>query len=168
MQPVPPASVPTTLAVAYSAFEKDWNQNFIKAVAKFDNEEARQIAANEARAEAEARRAEREAEKAARIAANGGQSASVPVLGLFSTGNPLKALAPGTAPAAPLTSAPAAAETAATETASDAGQTAPAAANAGVPVPTPKPAVQSQLANAGQASQPGQSDKPFWKIWSSK
>jgi len=164
----PPASVPTNLAVAYSAFEKDWNQNFIKAVAKFDNEEARQIAANEARAEAEARRAEREAEKAARIAANGGQSAAVPVLGLFSTGNPLKALAPGTAPAAPLTSAPAAAETAATEAASDAGQTAPAAANAGVPVPTPNPAVQSQLANAGQASQPGQSDKPFWKIWSSK
>ncbi|SOE16675.1 murein L,D-transpeptidase YafK [Hoeflea halophila] len=164
----PPASVPSTLAVANAAFEKDWNRNFIEAVARFDNEEARQIAANEAKAEAEARRAEREAEKAARIAANEGQSASVPVLSLFSTGNPLKALAPGTAPAAPPASPAAAAVTVTDQADIEAGQAAPAAASAGIPVPTPNPAVPSQTANAGQAAQPDQSDKPFWKIWSSK
>ena len=153
----PPASVPTTLASAYYAYEKTWNQDFVKAVAKFDRQEANQIAANEARAEAEAKRAEREAEKAARIAANGGQSATVPVLSLFSTGNPLKALTPATAPAAQQTIIPAA-----TATADEAGQTVPAA----VPVPTPNPALQSQLGNTGQAPQSTKSEKPFWKIWS--
>lgn len=157
----PPASVPTTLASAYYAYEKTWNQDFVKAVAKFDREEASQIAASEARAEAETKRAEREAEKAARVAANGGQSATVPVLSLFSTGNPLKALTPGTAPAAQQTNIPAA-----TAAADEPGQTVPAPATAGVPVPTPNPAVQSQLANAGQSPKSGRSDKPFWKIWS--
>jgi murein L,D-transpeptidase YafK len=161
----PPASVPTTLALAYATYEKNWSQEFIKAVAKLDREEADQIAANEARTEAEAKRAEREAEKAARIAANGGQSATVPVLSLFSTGNPLKALTPGAAPAPSEAGA-----LPATTAAADAGQTVPAPgpATTGVPVPTPSPAAQSQLANAGQAPQTGQSDKPFWKIWSSK
>ncbi|MGJ8572468.1 MAG: L,D-transpeptidase family protein [Hoeflea sp.] len=158
----PPASVPTTLASAYYAYEKTWNQDFIKAVAKFDREEAKQIAANEARAETEAKRAEREAEKAARVAANSGQSATVPVLSLFSTGNPLKALTPGAAPAAQQTDIPAA-----TAAADEAGQTAPASATADAPLPTPNPAGQSQLANAGQSPQSGESGKPFWKIWSS-
>lgn len=159
----PPASLPTTLASAYFAYEKTWNQNFIKAVAELDREEANQIAASQARAEAEAKQAEREAEMAARIAANGGQSATAPVLSLFSTGNPLQALTPGTAPATQQTNAPLPAPTA---TADEAGQTVPAVATTGVPVPAPNPVVQSQL-NAGQSPQPGRSDKPFWKIWSS-
>jgi len=160
----PPASVPTTLASAYYAYERTWNQDFIKAVAKYDREEADQIAANDARAEAEAKRAEREAEKAARIAANGGQSAAVPVLGLFSSGNPLKALTSNSASAAP----PGASSPAnAVETVPVTGQasTAPALGNA--PVPTPNPAISPQTANAGQAPQTGQGNKPFWKIWSS-
>jgi murein L,D-transpeptidase YafK len=158
----PPASVPATLESAYYAYQKNWNQDFVKAVAKFDREEASQIAANEARAETEARRAEREAEKAARIAANGGQAPAVPVLSLFSTGNPLKALTPNSAPpaAAGNPAPPAAAEATAT-------QAAPAPASAGVPVPTPNPAVEPQIATAGSASEASQSGKPFWKIWSS-
>jgi murein L,D-transpeptidase YafK len=156
----PPASVPPTLASAYYAYEKNWKQDFVKAVAKFDREEADQIAADEARAEAEAKRAEREAEKAARIAANGGQTATVPVLGLFSTGNPLKALTPDTAPASQQTTNPAPAV--ATD---EIGQTLPEAATEGVPVPTPNPAVPSQL-NAARSPEPDRSDKPFWKIWS--
>ena len=158
----PPASVPSTLESAYYAYQKNWNQDFVKAVAKFDREEASQIAANEARAEAEARLAEREAEKAARIAANGGQSPAAPVLSLFSTGNPLKALSPNTAPPAPGSNIapPAAVE-------ATAGQAAPAPASPGVPVPTPNPAVEPQIANAGSAPQANEAGKPFWKIWSS-
>jgi murein L,D-transpeptidase YafK len=158
----PPASVPATLESAYYAYQKNWNQDFVKAVAKFDREEASQIAANEARAETEARRAEREAEKAARIAANGWQAPAVPVLSLFSTGNPLKALTPNAPPpaAAGNPAPPAAAEATAT-------QAAPAPASAGVPVPTPNPAVEPQIATAGSASEASQSGKPFWKIWSS-
>jgi len=159
----PPASVPSTLASAYYAYEKTWNQDFVKAVAKFDREEASQIAANEARAEAEAKRAEREAAKAAQIAANGGQSPA-PVLSLFSSGNPLKALAPGSAPAAPLEMpAPVPAGEAVAATA----QAAPASTSASVPVPTPNPAAAAQIANAGESPQSGQGNKPFWKIWSS-
>lgn len=162
----PPASVPTTLASAYHAYEKTWNQDFVKAVAKFDREEANKIAADEARAEAEARLAQREAEKAARLAANDGQAA--PVLSLFATGNPLKALTPGTAPAAPQANLPVTTETATTEIPAEAGQRVPANTAAGVPVPTPNPTVQPQVANANRTSQSDQSDKPFWKIWSSK
>ena len=154
----PPASVSSTLESAYYAYLKNWNQDFVKAVAKFDREEASQIAASEARAEAEARLAEREAEKAARIAANGGQSPAVPVLSLFSTGNPLKALSPNSPPPAPGNVAPPAAVEA------TAGQSVPAPASAGVPVPTRNPAVEPQVANAGSAPQ---ASKPFWKIWSS-
>jgi hypothetical protein len=161
----PPASMPATLASAYYAYQKTWNQDFIKAVAKFDREEANQIAANEARAEAEARRAEREAEKAARLAANGGQAPAVPVLGLFSAGNPLKALVPGSQPAAANGNAQQAASQA-TQTEAGAGQAAAAGAAADVPVPTPNPEISPQVANAGSAPA-AQSDKPFWKIWSS-
>lgn len=161
----PPASMPATLASAYYAYQKTWNQDFIKAVAKFDREEATQIAANEARAEAEARRAEREAEKAARLASTGGPAPAVPVLGLFSTGNPLKALVPDSEPAAANANAQQAAAQAA-QTEAGAGQVAPTAANADVPVPTPNPEVAPQVANAGSAPA-AQSDKPFWKIWSS-
>ncbi|WP_417436507.1 L,D-transpeptidase family protein [Hoeflea sp.] len=159
----PPASVPPTLASAYHAYQKSWNKNFVEAVAKYDREEANQIAANEARAEAEARRAEREAEKAARIAANGGQAPAIPVLSLFSTGNPLKALTPGSAPAAP--------DGATASQAAAAGETttpvAAAPASPGVPVPTPNPDLPSSAANAGPAQQASQTSKPFWKIWSS-
>ncbi|WP_417415027.1 L,D-transpeptidase family protein [Hoeflea sp.] len=158
----PPASVPPTLASAYHAYQKSWNKNFVEAVAKYDREEANQIAANEARAEAEARRAEREAEKAARIAANGGQAPAIPVLSLFSTGNPLKALTPG--------SAPAATDGATASQAAAAGETTTpvvAPASPGVPVPTPNPDLPPSAANAGPAQQASQSSKPFWKIWSS-
>ena len=159
----PPASVPTTLASAYYAYEKTWNQDFIKAVSKYDHEEANQIAANEARAEAEAKQAQREAEKAARIAANGGQS-TIPVVSLFSTGNPIKALVPNAAPAA-ASSDRLPATTVVNQ--ATAGQSLPAPVRAGVPVPTPNPAVSPQVTNAGQAPQAGRSEKPFWKIWSS-
>ncbi|KGF70690.1 Pollen allergen Poa pIX/Phl pVI, C-terminal [Hoeflea sp. BAL378] len=180
----PPASLPTTLASAYFAYEKSWNESFSKAVAKLDHEQARQIAANEAKAQAEAKRAEREAEQAARIAANGGQSPAVPVLSLFSTGNPLKALAAGSPPATPLmpgqpnagaaTAEAATAEAAATEAAPTAGQTAPAAAElaapapdlGGVPVPVPNPAAAGQVVAAEPLPQPAQAKKPMWKIWS--
>jgi murein L,D-transpeptidase YafK len=59
------------------------------------------------------------------------------------------------------------------QAASQAGQTeagagqAAAAAAADVPVPTPNPEISGpQVANAGSAPA-AQSDKPFWKIWSS-
>jgi len=159
----PPASVPTTLASAYYAYEKNWNQDFIKAVAKYDRQEADQIATNEARAEAEAKLAMREAEKAARIAANDGQSPAVPVLSLFSTGNPLKALTPNSVPPAADGNAPPAATVLGD---ASSGQDLPSPDTAGVPVPTPNPVVSPQVANAGLAPQAGQSEKPFWKIWS--
>lgn len=159
----PPASVPSTLASAYFAYQKSWNKDFVEAVSRYDREEAKQIAANEARAEAEARRAQRKAEKAARIAANGGQTPAIPVLSLFSTGNPLKALAPGSEPAAPdqdaLSQPGAASQTTA--------GTVPAPASPGVPVPTPNPDSSASVANAGSGRQASQSGKPFWKIWSS-
>lgn len=160
----PPASVPTTLASAYYAYEKTWNQDFIKAVAKYDRDEASQIASNEARAEAEAKRAERKAEKAAQIAARDGQTSAAPVLSLFSNGNPLKALAPNSAPAAPL-SLPS--PEAAAESVPVSEQTSAAAALGGVPVPTPNPIASPQIANSGQTPQSNQANKPFWKIWSS-
>ena len=102
---------------------------------------------------------------AARLAANGGQAPTVPVLGLFSTGNPLKALVPGSEPAAANANAQQAAAQAA-QTEAGAGEAAPTAATADVPVPTPNPEVTPQVANAGSAPA-AQSDKPFWKIWSS-
>lgn len=164
----PPASVPATLASAHYAYEQTWNQDFVKAVARYDSEAARQIAANEAKAEAEAKRAEREAAKAAQLAAKGGQPASSPVLSLFATGNPLKALTANSAQPAPLGEpAPAAA----IEAEAAVGQTLPASNAAAVPVPTPNPVpttpnrvMSPQIANAGQSPQAG---KPFWKIWSS-
>ena len=152
----PPASVPNTLASAYYAYEKDWNQAFVQAVAKINRNETKQIAADNAKAEAEARRAEREAQKAARIAANGGQSATVPGLGLFTSGNPLKALTAGPVPTAPLGAPP---DSTVTGEAT-AEQAASATTPAGIPVPIPNPA-----ADAGQQSQAAQDDKPFWKIW---
>ncbi|KJS14641.1 MAG: Pollen allergen Poa pIX/Phl pVI, C-terminal [Hoeflea sp. BRH_c9] len=163
----PPASVPTTLAYAYNAYEKSWNQEFAKAVAKFDGQEARQIAANEAKAEAEALRAEREAAIQARIAANGGQSpAAVPVLSLFATGNPLKALTAGPAPAAPLSTP---APTAAAASDAPAGQAEPDPNLGGipVPVPVPNPVASGQVAATQAPAQAAQPNKPFWKIWSS-
>jgi len=163
----PPASVPTTLASAHYAYEQSWNANFLKAVDKFEREEARQIAANEAKAEADARRAQKEAELAARMAANGAQAPSVPVLSLFSTGNPLKALAPQSQPATPMMSSPE--ETAAPSAAEDQAtgdETAPAPSLGGVPVPVPNPAASAAVESAQQQPQSSESEKPFWKIWS--
>ena len=149
----PPASVPTTLASAYFAYEKNWNQAFVQAVAKIDRDEAREIAVAEARAEAEARRAEREAAKEARIAANDGKS---PVVSLFSSGNPLKALTGGAPATSPAMTAQAGAD-------ATAEQTGSVAAPAIVPVPAPNPAAPGPVADAGTQAQAG---KPFWKIWS--
>lgn len=139
----PPASVPMTLASAYYVYEKNWNQEFLKAVAKVDREKAREIEAAEARAEAEAKaealRAEREAERAARLAANGGQEPVSPVASLFSSVNPLATLNSQPEPAAP-------------EPAQENVAAAP-----GIPVPAPNPALSDEA----------ESRKPFWKIWSS-
>ena len=156
----PPARVPASLASAYSAYENNWNQSFAKAVAKFDSLEAKQIAANDAKAEAEARRAEREAEKQSRIAANGGQSPA-PVLSLFATGNPLKALTAGPGPVTALT-APAPEAAAQTPTA----EAEPEATLGGIPVPVPNPAASADVADAATPAQAAQPNKPFWKIWS--
>ncbi|MCY0092513.1 L,D-transpeptidase family protein [Hoeflea ulvae] len=162
----PPASVPTTLATAYSAYEKSWNQAFAKAVTKFDGEEARQIAAEEAKAEAEARRAEREAERQSRIAANGGQTPA-PVLSLFASGNPLKALTAGPGPVAALAAPAPAPEAAPQSTAAQVETEAePEQTLGGIPVPQPNPAAPAEVAEAAKPGQPDQSDKPFWKIWS--
>ncbi|MBU4528619.1 MAG: murein L,D-transpeptidase [Hoeflea sp.] len=169
----PPASVPTTLASAHYAYEKSWNESFLKAADKFDREKARQIATNEAKAAAEARRAEKEAQLAARMATNGGQTASVPVLSLFSTGNPLRALAPGSPPATPLMPSPAETSVAsvadpaeAAEAAEVVEQTTPEPALGGIPVPVPNPAASAQVETVQQQSQATQAEKPFWKIWS--
>ncbi|MEP3439370.1 MAG: L,D-transpeptidase family protein [Hoeflea sp.] len=161
----PPASVPAPLASAYNTYEQNWNQDFLKAASRFDREEAKQIAANEAKAETEARRAEREAEAAARIAANGGKSAAVPVLSLFSTGNPLKALAPGSQAAS---SQPPAETSAAAgiEAQAMAEEATPAPAPGSIPVPTPNPAASAQINTAQQQPQAQQPKKQFWKIWS--
>lgn len=159
----PPANVPATLASAHFAYEKTWNQSFINAVAKFDREEAIQIAANEAKAEAEALRAGREAAKAAQIATNGGQAPAVPVLSLFSTGNPLRALTPNTAAAVTPLGMPVPSAT--VDSQLPAEQAAPAPTLGGVPVPTPNPVASPQVANAGQPQPAEQSGKPFWKIW---
>lgn len=162
----PPASVPATLASAYFAYEKNWNQSFIKAVAKLDREEAIQLAANEAKAEAEALRAGREAAKAAQLAANGGKAPASPVLSLFSTGNPLKAMTPNIAAVAPLGMPPASA-TVDTQL-PPAQETQPTASTlGGVPVPTPNPVASPQIATAGQPAPTEKTGKPFWKIWSS-
>jgi hypothetical protein len=152
----PPASLPPSLASAYSGYEKTWNQNFAKAVAKFEHDENRQLAAAQAKAEAEQERAEREAAREARIAANGGQSAPA-VLSLFSTGNPLKALAAQPTP----TPASQSAAPVAAETAIPADQMAEAA---DVPVPAANPLAPAPMANAAADSKP---KKPLWKIWSS-
>ncbi|MBC7284283.1 L,D-transpeptidase family protein [Hoeflea sp.] len=163
----PPASVPTTLASAHYAYEQTWNASFLKAVSELDREKNKQIAANEAKAEAETRRAEKEAALAARMAANGGQAASVPVLSLFATGNPLRALAPGSAPASQLMPSQAATPVpSAEEQPSVVEQTAPAPALGGVPVPVPNPAGSAQVENVQQPSQSALAEKPFWKIWS--
>ena len=155
----PPASLPPSLASAYSGYEKTWNQNFAKAVAKFEHDENRQLAAAQAKVEAEQERAEREAAREARIAANGGQSAPA-VLSLFSTGNPLKALAAQPTPTpAPQSAAPEA--PVAAETAIPADQMAEAA---DVPVPAANPLAPAPMANAAADSKP---KKPLWKIWSS-
>lgn len=167
----PPANVPAPLATAHYAYEKNWNAAFTQAVAKFDREEAKQIAAATAKAEAEAARAEREAARAARLAANGGQS-TVPVLGLFSAGNPLEALS-GTSPAAAEPAIEAAqpsvsADTAgAAPTASLAGSATPAGTAGNIPVPTPNPDQATAVAASSGQQQPAGSRKPFWKIWSS-
>ena len=171
----PPASVPSTLMSAYSSYQKTWNQDFLKAVSKFDREEARKMEADEAKARAEAKRAAREAEIAARMEANGGQPAT-PVLSLFATGNPLKALTSGAGPAEPLTLPPSQTPAAGTVPAAEAetmsaaeaiaGQETAAPALGGVPVPMPNPAVADQPVVAQQQPQAAESDKPFWKIWS--
>ncbi|MDF1608079.1 murein L,D-transpeptidase [Hoeflea sp. YIM 152468] len=162
----PPASVPATLASAHFAYEKNWNQSFSEAVAKLERNEAVQIAASKAKAEAEAQRANREAAKAAQIAANDGKAPASPVLSLFSTGNPLKALTPNIGAVAPL-GVPEASAT--VQSQSPAVQETPAAASTSgdVPVPTPNPAASPQLATSGQPVPADQSRKPFWKIWSS-
>lgn len=160
----PPASVPATLAYAYNAYEKSWNQEFAKAVAKFDSQEARQIAANEAKTKAEALRAEREAAIEARIAANGQSPAAVPVLSLFSSGNPLKALTAGPAAAAPLTT-PAPAE--ASVATSVQAEPEPTLGGIPVPVPVPNPVASGPVAATQAPAPAAQSNKPFWKIWSS-
>ncbi|OCW58323.1 hypothetical protein AWJ14_21395 [Hoeflea olei] len=170
----PPASVPTTLASAYASYEKTWNQNFLKAVSKFDHEEAKRLAAAEAKAKAEAeaetRRAEREAREAERLAAHGGQSPAVPVLGLFASGNPLKARTGGES--APQTQAPAQAATASGQATGGqtavADQVAEAPAPSEVPVPEPNPQAAGLAAAAAPAAPAAQTkgDKPFWKIWS--
>lgn len=163
----PPASVPTTLASAHYAYEQAWNADFMKAADKLDREEAQQIAANEAKALAEARRAEREAEIASRMAANGGQTSAAPVLSLFSTVNPLKALSAGSqptpAPMPPSDESPAPAES---EASSLIEQPAQAPAPGGIPVPVPNPADSGQVETVQQQPQSAQGKKPFWKIWS--
>ncbi|WP_420407454.1 L,D-transpeptidase family protein [Hoeflea sp.] len=155
-QACPPAQVPQSLALAYNSYQQDWNEAFTAAVAKFDRDEARELAAAREQAEREAARAEREARRAAEIAANGGQPPANPVVSLFSAANPLSALRPDADVPAP---APATAQEAADQPGSE--QTTQAAA--GVPVPTPNPrAAQPQAATAAD----GSTDKPFWKIWS--
>ncbi|MDZ7600965.1 MAG: hypothetical protein U1A06_06285 [Hoeflea sp.] len=162
----PPASVPTTLASAHYAYEQTWNANFLKAVSVLDREKDKQVAANEAKAAAEARRAEKEAELAARMSGTGGQASAVPVLSLFSTGNPLRALAPGSAPSTPLMQSPAGTpDVAAAQPAPLIEQTAPAPDLGGIPVPVPNPAASAQVETV-QQQQSAAAKKPFWKIWS--
>lgn len=158
-QACPPARVPQTLAVAHYAYQQNWEQAFTKAVAKFDREEAKQLAAAQAKAEAETARAEREAAREAEIAANGGLPPENPVVSLFTAANPLRVLAPGQE--APNNSDAANAVQQATVDQQSPPATASAATetNAGIPIPTPNPLVEDQQADAG-------SDKPFWKIWS--
>jgi murein L,D-transpeptidase YafK len=154
----PPANVPQTLATAHYAYEKNWNDAFTKAVAKFDREEAKQIAAAQAKAETERAKAEREAARAAEIAGNGGQAPSVPVLSLFSSANPLSALAPQ--PSANSSQSAPLAEQAANGAVALEQPGQPAA----VPVPVPNPLAPARQSNAGPGAQ--EPDKPFWKIWS--
>jgi murein L,D-transpeptidase YafK len=159
----PPASVPQTLASAHYAYQKSWNQAFNEAVAKFDREEAKQLAAAQAQAEAEAARAEREAARAAEIAANGGEPPANPMVSLFTAANPLKVMTPN-----PVTPVDSDAENAVRQANADQQSPAPetsaeAATAVGVPVPMPNPLSgnrqETAVSGAGQ-------DKPFWKIWS--
>ncbi|WP_394691915.1 L,D-transpeptidase family protein [Hoeflea sp.] len=158
-QACPPASVPQTLASAHYAYEKTWNVAYTKAVAKFDREEAKQLAAAQAKAENDARRAAREAAREAEIAANGGVAPANPVVSLFTAANPLKALASGQGAANARDAADTAQQAGANPPSPPATESAPAAATADVPVPSPNPLVQNQQADADP-------DKPFWKIWS--
>lgn len=157
----PPANVPQTLASAHYAYEKTWNQAFTKAVAKFDKEEAREIAQAQAQAEAEAKRAEREADRDARLAANGGQSPASPVMSLFSTANPLRAMA--SQPAATPQQAVQQDQVAAQAVEAPSPLPAPVTATEGVPVPVPNPAAAAPAAGTSAAAE---TEKPFWKIWS--
>ncbi len=158
-QACPPASVPQTLASAHYAYQQDWNQAFTKAVAKFDRVEAKELAAAQAKAEAETARAEREAAREAEIAANGGVPPENPVVSLFTAANPLKALVPGQGVPNDSDAARAVQQATVEQQSPPATASAPVEATAGVPVPTPNPVVENQQADAG-------SDKPFWKIWS--
>lgn len=188
----PATQTPALLASAYTTYEKTWNEAFDKALGTEKKAEEKRVAAELAKAEADARKAELAAAKAeadarkaeekaareARIAA-GLEEPPVTIRTLLPTGlfsKPPVELAPAEAPAA--TAAPAA-ETPATtpDTAVPAAAPAPtaearavpsvsapttAAAAGGVPVPTPNPARPAALAEA--APEPGK--KPFWKIWS--
>ena len=172
----PESEVPATLVSAHAAYEKKWQDDFIKAVARLDKEDARKLAAEESRKEAEARRlaaAEERERKAAEAAANGTAApAGGPIGSLFS------AIKPGTGPAATaaetpvdpaapsIAAVPAARPDAPAPEAVTAVPPAPATAtpestgaDAAVPVPSPNPETAPPAETAEEPR------KPFWKRW---
>lgn len=184
----PAMQTPALLASAYTSYETTWNEAFDKALGNEKKAEEKRIAAELAKAEADARKAELAAAKAeadarkaeekaareARIAA--GLEEPSAIRSLLPTGLFSKPPAELTQPEAPVADAaapagetatpavPAAAAAPAAEARAVPAASTPATASAagGVPVPTPNPARPAALAEAA----PEAGKKPFWKIWS--
>jgi len=149
----PAMSTPSSLAMAYQAYEKKWDEAFTSAVAKVDREEAKRLEDEARAAEAAAKREAEAAERKARAEARANDPK--PLANLFSL--------PGSAPTGqPLidTSAPAQETAGATEV-------EPAPAESGtLPVPTTNP--QNPQSTTAAAAAAEADKKPFWKIWGDK